>query len=266
MNRRQALLLPVAAACLRGAPKTPEGYSSLQGPAGHLVFRSLKSGGKPILILHELPGLSPKDLALGLRIASEGFTTYLPLIFGNPGEYSFYRNAIRACHGGQFNCSGSDKESPCVEWLRPLCDQISKLHNGEPLGVIGMCLTGSIPIALMSQTCVKAVVLSQPALPGVPKDAIGVTRKDIDFAKTRPDVPMLGFRFSTDTISPPERFAALRKEFPAQFRGIEIEPQPGEPQRASHAMHAVLTESFNPAIPALQNAYEEVIRLFRTNL
>jgi dienelactone hydrolase len=271
MTRRQAFLMPFAAALAHAKENLLTRFMELsmpaKGPQHHRVFSPKDAKGPPVVILHELPGLSPSDLRLGLRIAGEGFTPYLPLIFGKPGEYSFYANSLRVCLGRQINCSAANKQNPCIEWLRPLCDEVSARHGGGPLGVIGMCLTGALPISLISQACVKGVVLSQPAPPNIPTVAIGVPQQDIDFARSqRRDVPMLGLRFATDTICPPERFVTLRKEFREQFTGMEIEPQPGEPQRDSHAMHAVLTESYDPALPLVRGAYDEVITFMRARI
>ena len=272
MTRRQALLLPISASVMWANTKNPDptGFMRINLPRRgeqHPVFHSARNG-PPIIILHELPGMTPDDLALGRRVGDECFTTYLPLIFGAANEYKAYFNAFRACHSGQINCSSTNGKSHCIGWLKQLCDEVSQIHDGAPVGVVGMCITGAFPIAMLSQPCVKAAVLSQPSLPigrsNAEKAALGISQVDINAAK-RSGKPLLGLRFQTDTICPPERFATLRNTF-ATFREIQIPPRPGDPERDSHAMHAVLTGSYSSNNPALKAAYDEVIKLFRQQL
>jgi hypothetical protein len=40
----------------------------------------------PILLLHEMPGLTPDTLELAHCLAGHGYTVYVPLLFGNLGE------------------------------------------------------------------------------------------------------------------------------------------------------------------------------------
>jgi hypothetical protein len=46
-----------------------------------------------------------------------------------------------------------------------ICRRISSAHDHRGIGVIGMCLTGALPIALMSDDCVVAPVIAQPSMP-----------------------------------------------------------------------------------------------------
>jgi hypothetical protein len=52
---------------------------------------------------------------------------------------------------------------------------------------------------------------------------------------------VLGLRFSADKGSPPERFAALRRELGTAFEGIEIDSSPGNPNGIPQNAHSVLT-------------------------
>src|SRR5262245_55615893 len=51
-----------------------------------LVLRSRSPAGPAVLLLHELPGLTPEDMLLGYRIAQQGFQVYLPVLFGKVGQ------------------------------------------------------------------------------------------------------------------------------------------------------------------------------------
>jgi dienelactone hydrolase len=272
LTRREALLLPISAGLAFAKNAAPEGYTPMSLPQGgtehHQTFVTAKMG-PPVIVLHELPGLTPSDLDLGIRISKEGFTCYLPLIFGAPDTYSLYGNTLRACFGGQVSCSAAKGESHCITWLRLMRDEISKLHGSGPVGVIGMCLTGTFPLALLSENGpVKAAVLSQPALPQglfASKSALGVSDDDVANAR-RSGVHMLGLRFETDTICPPEKFVTLSHAFPGQFEPYVIPPQPGEPARSAHMRHAVLTESYDPTMSGIRLAYDKVIALLHDKL
>ncbi len=93
---------------------------------------------------------------------------------------------------------------------------------------------------------VKAVVLSQPALPFGDKkqhDA-GVTQGTMQKAKES-RVPILALRFKDDTISTETRYNFLSGFFgPDQFHGQELPGPPNFKQTWTHRLHAVLTGEF----------------------
>jgi len=60
-------------------------YSACQIPCGGRTFQVYRMGSRPpLLILHELPGLSHQTLEFGKRVARVEFTVYLPVLFGKP--------------------------------------------------------------------------------------------------------------------------------------------------------------------------------------
>jgi hypothetical protein len=50
----------------------------------HRVYR--KGAGPDVLVMHELPGMTPQFMNLARTVAEAGFTVPLPLFFGEPGE------------------------------------------------------------------------------------------------------------------------------------------------------------------------------------
>ncbi len=65
------------------------GFEELDPPFTHGAIRHRvfwTGDGSPVLVLHELPGLSPAALRFGRRLAARGFRVYLPLLFGEPGQ------------------------------------------------------------------------------------------------------------------------------------------------------------------------------------
>jgi dienelactone hydrolase len=223
------------------------------------VFVS-KSQGPPVLLMHEINGLSPGCVTLAGLLAQRGFRIYMPLLFGKPEEDDAVKGALQSCWSSQFNCTAANRGSPILTWLRGLIRHgiFADGAEGGGLGVVGMCLTGSFPISLMSEPQVEAVVLSQPALPLVGDHSeIDVTPEDIKFAQGRSDVRMLLLRFACDEISTAARMDRLKADFPRLdtyivpcFHGLKA---------VAHAQHAVLTsgQKLNP--PEFRKALERVV-------
>src|SRR5689334_7192053 len=109
----------------------------------HWVYRD--GNGPGVLILHELPGMTPKCIELAERVMNRGYTVYLPLFFGEPGDDSSFQGAIHVtalCVRHEFECFATEKTSPVSKWLRALCRQMKQECGGAGVGAIGMCITG----------------------------------------------------------------------------------------------------------------------------
>jgi dienelactone hydrolase len=221
--------------------------------------------GPGVLILHEIDGLTPETLCLAKSIGDKGYSVFLPAFFGEAGQEpggALVRTLRRVsiCAGHDFCCFCKEQSSPVVGWLRELLPEIGKRAAGKGIGVIGMCLTGSFPIALMDDPAVKVVVMSQPSLPlawtASLKPALGLSEPEIRNAKRRSmEVEMLAFRFADDSISPPEKLETLKELF-----GDRIAPETFPQGTAQKHSHAVLTASFVP------EALELVLKALRRGL
>jgi dienelactone hydrolase len=176
----------------------------------------------------------------------------MPLLFGHPGERLPGISLLARCASRRFNCAANHL-SPIVDEMSELLADIQKRHRGHPIGVVGMCLTGSVPLGMVRNPDLKAIVLSQPALPvaiGRSKGRIGLSRAEIDAVKNRSDLQILLTAFSSDCISPPERLRAFATELGDQVRVVPA--RTGNPQ-----FHAVLTDA--SAHPEAQRALDEVL-------
>lgn len=219
------------------------------------VYRSRHGSGPSIVLLHELPGLSPEDLALAERLAREGFTVHLPLLFGEAGQDRFFVGYFQSCARSEFECSAASTTSPIVGKIREVCRSVGERAR-SPIGVIGMCLTGAFPLALLGDG-VEAAVLCQPTLPftallmrpiGEQKRAVGLAQADIDRAQ-KTAVPFLAMRYRTDPLCPPERFQTLQQTFGGRIALIEID---GEPQGHSTLAGDLNFEAFADAVNYLK--------------
>jgi dienelactone hydrolase len=220
------------------------------GGVSHRVYR--KGAGPDVLLMHELPGMTPQFIGLARTIAEAGFTVHLPLFFGEPGERHTVLFLARLCISREFRLFAQRGGSPIVDWLRAYGREIFAKNGGKGIGVIGLCLTGNFAITLLADTFTLAPVAGEPSLPfgitAAARASMAVSDDDLARAQARnkAGVPLMCLRFSNDSISPPERFAAIAAAFAANFEGIVI-PSPDAGWGIPANAHAVLTENFSDA-------------------
>lgn len=239
------------------------------------VFR--RGAGPGVIIIHEVPGITPQVADFGRRVADAGFTVVLPSLFGTPGKpFSLpyvAQQMVRACLSREFHVLARGHASPIANWLRALCRAVHGELGGRGVGALGMCLTGNFALALMVDPAVMAPVLSQPSLPfpvsSSHKAALHLSDADLRIVKERVagGVRVLGLRFTHDVMCPAQRFARLRQEFGERFEAIEIDSGPGNPHHIARAAHSVLTmdlvdEEGHPT----RAAVERVLTFFRQQL
>ncbi len=236
-----------------------------------------RGSGPGVVIMHEIPGITPQVAGFARRVADEGFTAYMPHMFGRPNKeisvpYLFGQMA-RACISREFTVLAKNESSPITDWLRALCRHAHHECGGPGVGAIGMCLTGNFALSLMVDESVMAPVLSQPSLPfGVSashREALHLSDADLEVVKKRANegVGVLGMRFSGDPMCPGERFRRLEAELGDGFEAIEIDSTPGNPHGLTRAAHSVVTtdlvdEGGHPT----QAALHRVIEVFRERL
>lgn len=237
----------------------------------HSVFRSL-TNGPGVLLMHELPGMTPEFLKLAKRIFDAGFTVFLPLLFGNPNETAVISDTFHVCISREFKCLANHESSPITHWLRALSRRIDSENLGaRGVGAIGLCLTGGFVLSLMIEPHLMAPVISEPALPLLAftdeaKAALGVDPEELNIAVAR-EIPLLGLRFSGDQICPELRFATLCARFGNKFERIEIDSSPGNKFGIRPRAHAVLTNDYNDAVGTpTRAALERIISFLKTNL
>jgi dienelactone hydrolase len=213
------------------------------------VFR--RGIGPGVLVMPEMPGITPAVAAFAERVADAGFTVFLADLFGTPGKplspLYLVRSMAGACISREFSALAANASSPITEWLRALCRHAHAELGGKGVGAIGMCFTGNFALALMVDEVVMAPVLSQPSLPfpfGRERKA-GLHLSDAELARVKERVaagcPVLGMRFTRDVAVPEERFARLREELGAGFEAIEIDSSPGNPHGIKRTAHSVVT-------------------------
>ena len=244
----------------------PAPSTLIHGGIKHDVYRL--GEGAPIILMHEITGMTPALIQLGHRIASCHFTVYLPHFFGPLGK-SDEAAGILFCLRREFNCFSKNKPSPIADWLRELCRRASSECGGSYVGVIGLCLTGNVVLSMMTETVVRVPVMCEPALPFLHKESLGVPERDLDVAARRLDaLPLLAYRFDTDVICPAEKFHALHNRFGENARLTTI-PTGEQPFCIPDRSHSVLTGTYvgedDPNHP-VHHVLDEILMAMRTRL
>jgi dienelactone hydrolase len=213
------------------------------------VYR--RGSGPGVIVMHEIPGITPEVARFASIVADAGFTVFLPHLFGTPGRkmtplYAAGEMA-RACINHEFRVFAANETSPIISWLRALCAAVHAELGGRGVGAIGMCLTGNFALALMVDEWMMAPVLSQPSLPaGLSRSSqrgLHLSAGDLAVVKRRASegVPLLGMRFTNDPLCRKPRFDRLREELGDRFEAIEIDSAPGNAARIPRSAHSVVT-------------------------
>jgi dienelactone hydrolase len=270
---------PSAFGSRSGLPEALHGYSCSPFIASNSKRDVYRSGSGPaVIVISEVPGITPKVAEFGRRVAAIGCTAVLPNLFGTPGAPPTPAGSMKvlahACVSREFSTFARNRTSPVTAWLRVLARSAHRECGGPGVGVVGMCLTGGFALAMMVEDVVLAPVLSQPSLPfavgASRKQDLGVSDTDLARAKERcesEDLCVLGLRFTGDRAAPAERFHRLRAELGDHFVAVEIDSGPGNPDGYRSAAHSVLTEDLKDEPgTATRVALDQVIELFRSKL
>jgi dienelactone hydrolase len=233
--------------------------------------------GPAVIVMAEMPGITPKVVEFARRVADIGCTAVLPHLFGVPGKPPGAGYVVRslgpACVSREFSTMALKRTSPITSWLRALAAAEHDRCGGPGVGAVGMCFTGGFALGMMVDDVVVAPVLSQPSLPfGVGrarKADIGIS--DSDLARVKERVAdgqcVIGLRFTGDPFCFEERFETLRRELGDGFIAVELDSSKGNPYGHPKAAHSVLTEHLDdrPGTPTRQ-ALERVLDFFRSRL
>lgn len=193
----------------------------------------IAGSGPAVVVIHEVPSITPQVLAFAQKVVDAGFRVYMPSLIGTPGQAMttarVAQSFAKLCISREFSVLSSNQSSPVVDWLRELAKHAHAECGGPGVGVVGMCFSGNFGLGMMLGSPVIAPVLSQPSLPFGPLPSmmsalhISDTEKQAVHDKINTqNAKILGLRFEGDFFCTKKRFDALREEFGAAFEGIEI--------------------------------------------
>ncbi len=254
------------------APFTKTEFSF--GGTTHDVYRA--GSGPGVVVMSEMPGITPNVAAFAQRVVDAGFTVAMPVLFGEPGrEMStpyVLKSLTQGCISREFTTWALNRTSPVIDWLRGLARDLHEQCGGPGVGAIGMCFTGGFALAMAVDDTMLAPVLSQPSLPfaggKARKRALGLSDIDLATVAAREELCVLAMRFTGDVAVPAERFGHLREVFGDRLIAIEIENRKGRnPHDLPRAAHSVVTEHLvdEPGHPT-REALDRVLTFFHERL
>ena len=208
-----------------------------------------KGTGPVVIVVHEIPGITPAVERFANDVVDAGFTVVMPDLVGTPGQEVSGKylasSMLKICVAKEFTTMALKQTSPIISWLRALARSLHNEIGGKGVGAVGMCFSGGFALGMMVDDIMIAPVLSQPSLPFVvgkargadlnltPDDVAVITQRAADGCQ------VLGLRFTQDKLVG-SRFATLREILGDAFIAVEIPSQ-------SPKDHSVLTEQRDEA-------------------
>src|SRR3954470_19413541 len=172
--------------------------------------------GPAVIVMTEMPGISPHVARFARWVRDAGFTVYMPSLFGRDGAVPQVEEGTavvqRACVSAEFRALSANETSPVTQWLRALARLAHRECGGPGVGAIGMCFTGNFALTMMLEPAMLAPVLSQPALPLNDPAGTGMAPEELAAVKARlerDDLTVLAYRFEGDRFCQAQRFAAF---------------------------------------------------------
>lgn len=232
-------------------PAAPAGWECstfASGGISHDVYR--RGEGPGVVVVHEIPGITPTVLRFAEEVVEAGFTVAMPLLVGTVGKPPslpyLASSMTRVCISREFTTWALDRTSPVVGWLRALARSLHLELGGPGVGAVGMCFSGGFALGMMVDPVMVAPVLSQPSLP-LPLAPLPRRRAaqgaDLNLAPDDREVvarraaegcQVLGLRFTED-MAVGTRFESLRELLGDAFIAVEL-------PSSSKRDHSVLTE------------------------
>lgn len=247
------------------------------------VFR--RGTGPAVIVMTEMPGISPKVLRFAGWVADIGCTAVVPHLFGDPGRDIekegklsqagyMVSSIVPACVSREFTTWATGKTSPVIGWLRALAAHEHEVCGGPGVGAVGMCFTGGFALAMSVDERMLAPVLSQPSMPiSIGKKgrrSIDCSAADLAKVKQRCDaegLQVLGLRFKGDKFVPGERFRFLEEQLGDGFVAVELEDADANPDAIMSNPHSVLTEHLiDQPGTRTRETLDQVLDLFRAKL
>ena len=213
----------------------------------HGVFR--RGSGPLVIVIHEIPGITPKVRRFAEEVVDRGFTVAMPILIGTPDRPAtrgyLASTFAKVCVSSEFTTWAVGRTSPIIGWLRALGRSLHAEIGGSGIGAVGMCFSGGFALGMMVDELMQAPVLSQPSLPiAVRADRAGdlnLSPDDLEAVVQRAanGCEVLGLRFTGDRMVG-TRFETLRRLLGDAFIAVEL------PSSAS-SDHSVLTEQRDDA-------------------
>ena len=87
-----------------------------------------------MIVVHEVPGITPPVADFARRVVDSGFTVLMPSLFGTVGKPAttpyVLSSMLRACVPKEFHCLAAGEASPITTWLRARARQAHESWGG----------------------------------------------------------------------------------------------------------------------------------------
>ena len=241
----------------------PAGWVKGAFTAATLTRTTYRKGTGPVVIVvHEIPGITPAVERFANDVVDAGFTVVMPNLVGTPGKpvsgKYIASSMLKVCISREFTHLALKQTSPIISWLRALAHSLHLEVGGKGVGAVGMCFSGGFALGMMVDDIMIAPVLSQPSMPfpvGKKRAAdLNLSPDDLAVVAQRAadGCQVLGLRFDQDKAVG-DRFASLRTLLGDAFIAIEL---PSKSPRD----HSVLTEQRD------EESVQRVLRFFAEKL
>jgi dienelactone hydrolase len=201
--------------------------------------------GPAVIVMAEMPGISPHVARFARWVRDAGFAVYLPSLVGRDGAVADAVEGAqvfrRACVSAEFRAFAAGGSSPVTQWLRALARLAHEECGGPGVGAIGMCFTGNFALSMMLEPAMLAPVLSQPSLPLDDPGGLEISPEELEAVRERlerEDLTVLAYRFEGDRFCRGERFAAYAEAL-------------GEPSSAACSRTGPRTRTCPPSSPGM---------------
>lgn len=261
-----------------------EGMDEFQPKTYHFFGNSktvyVAGTGPAVIVLTEMPGISPHVLRFTRWLKEAGLTVYLPSLFGVDGVEQSAEEGInilkRACVSAEFRAFACNESSPVTQWLRRLANCAHQECGGVGVGAIGMCFTGNFALSMMLEPSMLAPVLCQPSLPFDDPAAINMSDAELQAVAARcekEELSVLAYRFQGDRYCRAERFDAYSRALGKRFIAKVLPDSAANPnppvffEKVVACPHSVVTAHLvdEEGHPTMQ-ARDEIIRFFQVKL
>ncbi|MGW3514365.1 dienelactone hydrolase family protein [Streptomyces hydrogenans] len=186
----------------------------------------VSGAGPAVVLMPEMPGISPDVARFARWIRDAGLSVYVPSLFGVDGAYPLADAAgavmRRACVSAEFRAFAGGGTSPVVGWLRGLARAAHTERGGPGVGAVGLCFTGNFALSMTLEPTVVAPVVNHPSLPLDDPGGLELGAEDASAVAERvrrEGLKVLAYRFEDDRWCTGRRFAAYRTLLGDAFDG-----------------------------------------------
>jgi hypothetical protein len=211
-----------------------------------LVFIAGK--GPAVIVMTEMPGISPEVAKFARIVRDAGFTVYMPNLFGDPGRppSTLYGigQMVKGCVSSEFRALRTNVTAPLTLWLRALAAEVGPKHGGKGVGAIGMCFTGNF------------------ALHSSPEDLKAIRER-----MEKEDLTALAYRFEGDRFCKKERWADYERALGDRIKLRTLPDSAANPANVMANPHSVVTHHLiDEAGQPTRAAVDEILGFFREKL